>query len=86
MSEDIQTEATAYWFPFGTPDYDQTDESRARMLMPTGGSFTKLLVKLNGVSGDGKSYTFTLMKNGEATDLVVVVSGDSTTQEQTLLI
>lgn len=51
-----------------------------QQLVSAPGTITTLAVKLDGVPGAGKSYTITLMKNGVAQLLEVIITGGAQTQ------
>lgn len=58
-------------------------EIRAQTLFPTAGTLKKFYVELTTAPGAGKSRTFTIRKNGEATSLVVTISNSATTGSDT---
>lgn len=67
----------------------QIVDAYIRQLISTPGKLKNFRVKLNGSPGSGKSYTFTIRKNGEDTSLVVVIAdsdteGSDTTHEVTV--
>jgi len=51
--------------------------------MPTAGTISGLKVKLDAAPGAGTSYVFTVMKNGEATDVTCAIADAATTAEDT---
>jgi hypothetical protein len=47
--------------------------------IPSGGPVTNLQVRLTGNPGAGKTYTFTVIRNGAATGLTCLVTGGTAT-------
>jgi len=77
------TTSTYYAGPVtGTPAFDN-NEVFGRQVWPTDGTFTNLLITLAGAPGTGKSWTFTVRKNGVDTALSVVISDTATTGRDT---
>ncbi len=58
-------------------------ESFTYHIAPTSGVFKNLTIRLSTAPGSGKSYAYTLMKNGVATALTATVSNTSTTASDT---
>ncbi len=56
-------------------------EALVQKLVPAAGVFSNFKVNLNGAPSAGKSYTFTVRKNGVDTGIVVAISGTATTGE-----
>ncbi len=70
--------AVTYWAVQGCFSNNATEANR-RQKITSPGVIKNLYVQLNAVSpGVGKSYTYTLMKNGVATALQVVISDTNT--------
>lgn len=69
--------ATEYTWVTGGSTWG-TDEPQMRQLVSTAGIIGKLLVKLDGSPGAGKTWTFTLMLNGGITGLTCAISGSET--------
>ncbi len=61
-----------------------TIETIAFQVVPTGGAFNRLHIRLRDAPGVGKSYTFTFMVNGVATGLTCTISGSDTTGSDTV--
>lgn len=55
-----------------------TDINAGREIFTLGGTISRFMIKLTTAPGSGKSRTFTLFKNGVATDLSVTISGTNT--------
>ena len=74
---------TTYWCPQGCFSSNSADTGR-RAKITTPGVIKNLYVQLNAVApGAGKSYTYTIMKNGVATALQVVISDTATSGSNT---
>lgn len=74
---------TTYWCPQGCFSSNSADTGR-RAKITSPGVIKNLYVQLNAVApGAGKSYTYTIMKNGVATALQVVISGTNTSGSNT---
>ena len=54
-------------------------QSYQASMIPTEGALSKLRICLDAAPGAGKSYTFTIIKNGSPTDLSVTISDSATT-------
>ena len=75
-----------YAIPQGYDNSAVTNESRATAPMPTGGTFSKMYVKLSadpGDPGDPDGYKFMLRKAKGDTSLTVTVAADATTGNDT---
>jgi hypothetical protein len=57
----------------------QTSSSTVQMPIPLGGVVNNLQVRLSGNPGNGRQYTFTVLRNGVASGLTCTVSGSSAT-------
>ena len=57
----------------------QTSDALANQIMPIGGVFKNLRIRLSGAPGTGKSVVITLYKNGVASALSVLASDAATT-------
>jgi len=66
----------------GGYSWDTVSNNR-RQIVTTNGSFSDFYVELTAAPGSGKSYEFTLMKNGSPTALVVTISDSATTGSDT---
>jgi hypothetical protein len=74
---------TTYWCPQGCFSSNSADTGR-RAKITTPGVIKNLYVQLNAVSpGVGKSYTYTIIKNGVASALQVVISDTNTSGNDT---
>lgn len=51
------------------------DELRSSQIVSTSGTFSNLWVELDGIAGSGRTWIFTLMKNGAATALTCSITG-----------
>lgn len=75
----LNNAATEYtWLAGGT--VWGTLETEYGQLVSTPGTLDKLIVKLDGVAGAGKTWTFTIMKNGNPTALTCSIGGDTDTE------
>ena len=79
---DLNASATRYFMPYGATGVSAT-ETENQCIIPTDGTLTTLCINLETAPGSGKSYTFTVRKNGVDTALIVVVSDSNTTGEAT---
>jgi hypothetical protein len=63
---------------------DSASSTEVVAIIPTAGTFTDMYVDLRGRTlGTNKSYTFTLYKNGSATDLSCTITGSQLTGNDT---
>ncbi len=74
---DLSSSASRY-FTIQTGRSGTSSEAAESPVSPAG-VFRNLYVRLNGTAGSGKSYTFSLYKNGSVTSLATSVSGASAT-------
>ena len=75
----LNNAATEYtWLAGGT--VWGTLETEYGQLVSTPGTIDRLIVKLDGVAGAGKTWTFTIMKNGSPTALTCSIGGDTDTE------
>jgi len=58
-------------------------EDRTKCAFPVAGKLKNFYVRLNQAPGAGKSFTFTIRKNGADTALVVTISGTDTVGQNT---
>jgi hypothetical protein len=73
----LSTSATEYSGPLSAAA--NGTEANVRLPMPVAGTVANLQVSLNGTAGNGKSYVFTVMREGVATGITCTVSGNSAT-------
>lgn len=78
----LSTGSTEYLYISGE-NSPQSTESTTRMVVPTGGNVKNLYIDLITATGVGKTRTFTLLKNGVATSLVVAITNGSTGNDTT---
>ncbi len=73
----LNNAATEYNVISGGRNWD-TVATSGRQLVSTGGTISKLYVKLDAAPGSGKTWTFTIMVAGAASDLTCSITGDET--------
>ena len=64
-------------------DNSGTTEAQHNTIVPTAGTFTKLYVEVSVAPGVGKSWAFTLMKNGSATGITCTIADTATAANDT---
>ena len=57
-----------------------TNENLRHQLISSAGTIKNLIVELDGVAGDGKTWTFTVMINGSPSALTCDITGDTDTE------
>ncbi|KKN27737.1 hypothetical protein LCGC14_0861610 [marine sediment metagenome] len=73
----LDNTATEYNIIVGARNWD-TDINEGKQLVSTGGFISKLYVKLDAAPGSGKTWTFTIMVAGAASDLTCSITGTDT--------
>ena len=79
LSDLLNNGATEYNSITGCQDWS-TNENLRHQLISADGTIKNLIAKLDGVAGDGKTWTFTVMINGSASALACSISGDTDTE------
>lgn len=83
-SVNVANGATSYMGLMGFGAYDATAATNVENLVPTEGTFKNIYVQISGSPGGvGKSYAFTLYKNGSPTSLAATCADTSTTANDT---
>lgn len=77
LDSDLSTSSTEY-LPINGAGSPSSTLFSGQSLIPCNGEFSNLSIKLETAPGSGKSRTFTVLKNGVATDMVVTISGTDT--------
>lgn len=77
------TGATTYENPTQVLDLSGTDESGRQAPWPTDGTFRNLVITITTAPGTGKSWTFTVRKDGVDTTLTVPIADTATTARDT---
>lgn len=71
----VDNSGTTPYYPFTPSTSGNGTEGDCSAPCPVAGTFSKLYIALSAAPGGGKSYIFTLMKNGVATALTCTITG-----------
>jgi len=79
MKSDPSTSATRYMGVSGESNSGFTSEAKLQDVVSIAGTFKNLYCSVKTAPGVGKSWAFTLRKNGAASSVTCMISGTSTT-------